>query len=245
MRIAHRTVLIAVLVNSVYAAEPTITAHQIAQIDRSVDAGYSSIFMLYKHFHRNPELSFHEEATAKQFAHELTEIGYDVTTGVGGNGVVGVLRNGPGPTVMLRCDLDALPVQEKTGLEYASVVKTKDDEGQEVNVMHACGHDVHMTCAIGTARVMRQLTKEWSGTFICIAEPAEERGVGSIRMINDGLFTRFPKPDYVMALHVDSRLPAGKVICREGFVTSNADQFDIIVRGRGGHGAAPHMTIDP
>lgn len=245
MRITHRLLLLAVLVNGAYAAEPAITDHQIAQIDRLVAAGYPSLLQTYIHIHKNPELSLHEEVTAKYIAQELTNMGFAVTTGVGGNGVVAILRNGPGPTVMLRCELDALPVQEKTGLEYASTATTQADDGQDVSVMHACGHDAHMTCLMGAARVMSQMQKEWNGTLICIAQPAEEGGIGAEKMLKDGLFTRFPKPDFALALHVDARLPAGTLTCREGYVTSTADTVIMVVHGRGGHGAAPHTAIDP
>jgi hippurate hydrolase len=210
-----------------------------------VNAQYPTLFELYKHFHANPELSFHEENTAARLADELRQSGYEVTTGVGGHGIVTVLKNGSGPTVLVRCDLDGLPVKEQTGLPYASTATGKDDGGKEVPVMHACGHDIHMTCLVGVARVLKELKEHWQGTLVLIGQPAEERGGGAQRMIADGLFTRFPKPDYCLALHDDSSLVGGAVGYTEGFALANVDSVDITVRGVGGHGAYPHATKDP
>ncbi len=156
-----------------------------------------------------------------------------------------MLRNGPGPTVLVRTDLDALPVQEQTGLTYASQARMVDDQGKEVPVMHACGHDAHMTSLVGTARVLKSLKDRWQGTLVMIGQPAEERGGGAKAMLEDGLFTRFPKPDACVALHVASDLPAGKVGYVEGFALGNVDSMDITIRGIGGHGAWPHATKDP
>ncbi|MCW5554029.1 MAG: amidohydrolase [Verrucomicrobiae bacterium] len=210
-----------------------------------VNAEYPALFELYKHFHANPELSFQEEKTAARLAEELRRSGYEVTTGVGGHGVVTVLKNGDGPTVLVRCDLDALPVKEQTGLPYASKVVAKDDSGREVPVMHACGHDVHMACLVGVARVLQDLRAHWRGTLVLIGQPAEERGGGARRMIADGLFTRFPKPDYCLALHNNSSLLAGAIGYTEGYAMANVDSVDITVRGVGGHGAYPHAVKDP
>lgn len=210
-----------------------------------VNAEYPSLFELYKHLHANPELSFHEKQTSARLAVELKSAGYEVTTGVGQFGVVAVLKNGAGPTVLVRCDLDALPVKEQTGLPYASKVTTKDDSGTEVSVMHACGHDVHMTALVGAARVLAATKAHWSGTLVMIGQPAEERGGGARAMLNDGLFTRFPKPDFCLALHDKSDLPAGTVGTTSGAALANVNSVDITVRGVGGHGSAPETTKDP
>jgi hippurate hydrolase len=175
----------------------------------------------------------------------LTKLGFEVTPKVGGHGVVAVLKNGPGPTVLVRTDMDALPVTETTGVPYASKVRVRDKEGQEVGVMHACGHDMHMTCWVGTARVLSALKDHWQGTLVMIAQPAEEVGGGARRMIEDGLFKRFPRPDYCLGLHCDARQPIGHLSYAEGLLCANVDTVDILVKGKGGHGAAPHTTIDP
>ncbi len=200
---------------------------------------------LYKHLHANPELSFHEVASSKRMAEELRTVGFTVTENVGGYGVVGVLKNGAGPTVLVRADMDALPIVEATNLPYASKVKTKDAEGKEVGVMHACGHDMHMTVWAGTARNLANRKNEWSGTLVFIGQPAEERSGGAKAMLADGLYEKFPKPDYALALHVSSGLPAGQIgLCAE-YAMANVDMVDITITGHGGHGAYPHTTIDP
>jgi len=200
---------------------------------------------LYRHFHQTPELSFEERNTSERFAKELRDIGCEVTTGVGGFGVVGILANGDGPRLMIRADLDALPVTEVTNLTYASKVKVKDSTGKETGVMHACGHDIHMTSLLTSARYLATHKDKWRGTIMFIGQPAEERGGGAQMMLKDGLFTKFPKPDFALALHVDSVLAAGKVGYRSGYALANVDSADITVKGRGGHGAYPHTTIDP
>jgi hippurate hydrolase len=200
---------------------------------------------LYKWFHTHPELSYAERETSKRFAEELRAAGFAVTENVGGYGVVAVLKNGAGPTVLFRTDLDALPVKEQTGLAYASSVTTKDDGGNEVSVMHACGHDVHMTSIIGMARAMAEEKGKWSGTLMLIGQPAEERLGGAVKMLDAGLFANFPKPDYCLALHVAADQPAGTIGYTEGPATANIDSVDIVVRGVGGHGAWPHKTKDP
>jgi hippurate hydrolase len=200
---------------------------------------------LYRHFHANPELSFQEGKTAERLAEELRKLGIEVTTKIGRHGVVGLLKNGTGPTVMIRTDLDALPVTEATGLPYASTVETRDREGNEVGVMHACGHDVHITCLIGTARYLAANKDAWRGTVMFVGQPAEEIGQGASEMLKDGLFTRIRRPDFALALHVDSYMPAGKVGYRAGYILANVDSVDITMRGKGGHGAYPHTTIDP
>ena len=200
---------------------------------------------LYRHFHANPEVSFAERETSARFAEELKAIGCEVTSGVGQFGVVGILANGEGPRLMIRADLDALPVTEMTELVYASKVRIKDATGKDVGVMHACGHDVHMTSLLTTAKYLAANKDRWRGTIMFIGQPAEERGGGAQAMLNDGLFKRFPKPDMALALHVDSTLPAGKVGYHAGYTLANVDSCDIILKGRGGHGAYPHTTIDP
>jgi hippurate hydrolase len=213
-------------------------------INARIAAEYPRLDALYKHLHANPELSLQEEKTAARMARELREAGFEVTEKVGGHGVVGVLRNGSGPTVMVRTDLDGLPVRERTGLPYASVAKAKDATGREVGVMHACGHDAHMACWIGTARVLAGMKERWRGTLLFVGQPAEEIGAGARSMLADGLFRRFPKPNYGLALHVFPG-PHGTVSCRAGAVMAAFDSVDVVVRGRGGHGAAPHATVDP
>ena len=210
-----------------------------------VEREYPSLEKLYQHCHAHPELSYFEAKTAERVAQELKAVGIEVTAGVGGHGVVGVLRNGAGPTVLIRTDLDALPVKEQTGLPYASTVRMTNDLGVEMDVMHACGHDIHITSLVGTARVLTQMKERWSGTLIFIGQPAEERGGGARAMLKDGLFTRFPKPDYCLALHVSSDMPAGTLGVVEGFMLANVDTVDITMRGAGGHGAWPHKTKDP
>lgn len=215
------------------------------EVEAWTDEHLDELIVLYKHFHTHPELSFHEKQTAHRLAEELEALGCEVTRHVGGFGVVGLLKNGQGPTLMLRCDLDALPVTEETGLPYASEVRTTDDEGAEVGVMHACGHDLHITNLIGVARYLSTHTDQWQGTLMLIGQPAEERGGGAKAMLEDGLFERFPRPDYAVALHVDAFTPAGMVGYRGGYALANVDSCDITVQGRGGHGAFPHGCIDP
>ncbi|MBX3415779.1 MAG: amidohydrolase [Pirellulales bacterium] len=210
-----------------------------------VEKNLPDLVKLYRDLHKAPELSFHEEQTGKRLAEELRLLGIPVTEKVGGFGVVGMLENGKGPTLMLRTDTDALPVVEQTGLVYASNVKAKDDDDQEVGVMHACGHDIHMTNLIGVAQYLASHKDRWSGTVMFVCQPAEERGSGAKAMLDDGLFTRFPKPDFAVALHVDSTLGTGKIGIREGYTLANVDSVDVTMRGRGGHGAYPQTTIDP
>lgn len=214
-------------------------------ITGQVDAEYPSLVPLYQYFHSNPELSFHEEKTSARLAEELTRAGYEVTRGVGKYGVVAVLKNGAGPTILVRSDLDGLPVKEQTGLPFASTVTTRDDSGKEVPVMHACGHDIHMTTLTGVARVLAKLKNQWHGTVILIGQPAEERGGGARAMLQDGLFTRFPRPDYCLALHDAADLAVGTIGFTSGYAMANVDSVDITVRGAGGHGAHPDKTKDP
>ncbi|HEV3136262.1 MAG TPA: amidohydrolase [Pirellulales bacterium] len=200
---------------------------------------------LYRQFHQMPELSSQEEKTAARVAELWKDAGVEVHDGVGGHGVVGLVKNGSGPTLMLRTDLDALPVIENTGLVYASQVKVKNADGTTTGVMHACGHDIHITNLVGVAQFLASHKPDWSGTVMLIGQPAEERGEGAQRMIDDGLFTKFPKPDMALALHVDATLETGKIGYRSGYTLANVDSVDVTMHGRGGHGAAPHPTIDP
>ena len=216
-----------------------------ALVQAIIDDQAKSLDALYKYLHSHPELSYEEEKTAARLAKELTTLGFDVTTNVGGHGIVGVLKNGDGPTVLIRTDMDALPIIENTGLAYASKVRTRDKDGNEVGVMHACGHDMHMTCWVGTARVLAGLKKHWRGTLVFVGQPAEEVGAGARKMLADGLFKRFPRPDYCLGLHCDFRIPHGHVGYSESLVLVNVDTIDITVKGKGGHGSAPHTTIDP
>jgi hippurate hydrolase len=215
------------------------------ELTKQVDSDYAYLDKLYKHLHTNPELSFHEEETGKKMAENLKQLGFEVTTNFGGFGVVGVLKNGEGKTVWIRTDTDALPLKEDTGLPYASKVTTKNDDGQTVSVMHACGHDVHMTVWTGVARLLAKMKKEWKGTIVMLAQPAEERGSGARMMLAEGLFEKFPKPDYCLALHASSTLEAGTVGVCSGYALASVDMVDITVYGEGGHGAYPHTTIDP
>lgn len=221
------------------------TASADDTVDQWITDHLDELQTLYRHFHQTPELSFHEEQTAARVAEEWKKLGIEVTPNVGGHGVVGILKNGNGPTLMLRTDLDALPITEQTGVEYASSVTTKNDDGVEVGVMHACGHDIHMTNIIGIARLLVAYKDRWSGTILFIGQPAEERGAGAKAMLEDGLFDRFPRPDFAVALHVDSFLPAGMIGYRGGYAMANVDSCDITINGRGGHGSYPQGTVDP
>jgi amidohydrolase len=200
---------------------------------------------VYKALHQAPELSFQEKETAARMANELRELGLTVTEQVGGHGVVGVLKNGDGKTLLMRADMDALPVVEETQLDYASKVRTRNDRGATVGVMHACGHDMHMTNLLGAVRYLASHRQAWQGTLVAIFQPAEERGAGAKAMLAEGLITRFPRPDFAVALHVSADSPAGRVGYRSGYAMANVDSVDIQVKGRGGHGAYPHTTADP
>jgi hippurate hydrolase len=206
---------------------------------------YPSLDKLYQDLHRTPELSLHEEKTAAKLAAQLRALGFEVTEKVGGTGIVGVLRNGKGPTVLLRTELDALPMDEKTGLSFASAVMTKDDSGATVHVAHACGHDVHMTSWIGAATLLTRAKERWRGTLVMMGQPAEERILGARAMIKDGLLTRFPKPDFAIAIHDDPLYPSGQVAHRPGFMMANSSTVEAVIYGKGGHGAKPHETVDP
>lgn len=221
------------------AAEPDYAA--------AVRADYKAeLSAMFDWFHRNPELSFKETKTAARMAAELRKVpGMQVTEHVGGTGVVGVLRNGDGPVILVRADMDGLPVEEKSGLPYASKVRQVGVDGVEAPVMHACGHDTHITSMVGTARRMAALKDRWKGTVVFIVQPAEERVGGAAAMVKDGLYKRFPKPEAALAFHVSSELAAGKVSAAEGIQYSSSDSVDITVPGIGAHGASPHMGKDP
>lgn len=229
---------------ALFLALATLTL-RAADPDSVLQQEISSLVTLYKELHANPELSMHEVETAARVAKELRGAGLEVTEKVGGHGVVGVLKNGEGPVILVRTDLDALPVKEQTGAPYASTKVVKDDLGREVNVMHACGHDIHMTSFIGTARALSKLRDQWKGTVVMIGQPAEERVLGARLMLRAGLFSKFPKPDKAIALHCASDLPHGTVGIVEGYALANVDSVEIVVKGVGGHGSMPHLCKDP
>ncbi len=215
-------------------------------LESAVNADYEAYLGdLFLHFHRNPELSFLEHQTAARMAAELRSLGIEVTEGVGGTGVVGMLRNGEGPLVLVRADMDGLPVREDSGLDYASTATQVDITGEEVPVMHACGHDVHVTSMVGTARRLTAMKDAWSGTLMFVVQPAEERIGGAKAMLEDGLYERFGVPDYALAFHVSAGSPAGKILVRDELAYSSSDSVDITVCGVGAHGASPHKGKDP
>ncbi|MBE7495834.1 MAG: amidohydrolase [Verrucomicrobiaceae bacterium] len=216
-----------------------------ADVASQVKSELPSLVALYKELHANPELSLHEVETAARIAKELRDVGLEVTEKVGGHGIVGVLKNGDGPVILVRTDLDALPVKEQTGAPYASTKVVKDDLGREVNVMHACGHDIHMASFIGTARVLAKKRDQWKGTVVMIGQHAEERVLGARLMLRAGLFSKFPKPDKAIALHCASDMAHGQVGIVEGYALANVDSVEIIVKGVGGHGSMPHLCKDP
>ncbi|MDZ7628568.1 MAG: amidohydrolase [Parvularculaceae bacterium] len=254
--------------NSVFAAAAfvALTAQAgAADLAADVAADYPTVYELYKRFHQNPELSFKESQSARIMANELKALGFAVTTGlgdawtkarakadagkvndgVGGYGLVAVMKNGEGPVLMLRADMDALPLEEKTGLAYASTVVSVDYKGQTAPVMHACAHDSHMAMLIGAARRLVAMKDQWKGTLVLIGQPAEEIGLGALAMLSDGLYTKFPKPDFVLAAHTSGWDPAGVIAYTPEFALANVDSVDITVRGVGAHGSAPHMGKDP
>lgn len=234
--------LICVLVWSVPVVAQTT---QLSPVQTWLDANLEGLVRTYQTLHANPELSHQEAETAALLADRFRAAGLDVTTDVGGHGVVGILSNGAGPTVMLRTDLDALPVTEQTGLPFASTKRVPTSSGGQTGVMHACGHDVHMTNLIGVTDFLAAHPDLWSGTLMVIGQPAEEMGEGAKAMLDDGLFTRFRKPDFAIAMHVSGEDPAGKLGLLAGYTQANVDSVDITMKGRGGHGSAPHKTIDP
>ena len=210
-----------------------------------IAAIYPDVERLYQDLHRNPEIAFEEKRTAATLAKRLEALGYDVTTGVGGTGIVAIMKNGEGPVVMLRTELDALPMLEKTGLPFASTATTKNDAGETVPVSHMCGHDIHMAAFAGTAELMARDRERWHGTLMLVGQPAEEIVAGAKAMIADGLFTRFPKPDFALGIHDEQSLPAGVVGFHAGYFRANSTGLDMTVYGKGGHGAFPQDAIDP
>lgn len=237
----HALALLVALATPLRAADgstPAVVAQKLA-------ADYPSLLALYSDLHAHPELSLMEEKTAAKLAAELRAVGFEVTEKFGGHGIVGVLKNGPGPTLLVRADLDGLPLLEETGVPYASTTRVTDLAGKEVPTMHACGHDLHMTIFTGTARQLAAHRDRWSGTLVFVGQPAEERGIGARAMLKAGLYQKFPKPDFALAVHDSATLPAGTIGILEGFNWANVDTAEITVRGAGGHGAYPHATKDP
>ena len=237
----HALAFLVALATPLRAADgstPAVVAQKLA-------ADYPSLLALYSDLHAHPELSLMEEKTAAKLAAELRAVGFEVTEKFGGHGIVGVLKNGPGPTLLVRADLDGLPLLEETGVPYASTTRVTDLAGKEVPTMHACGHDLHMTIFTGTARQLAAHRDRWSGTVLFVGQPAEERGIGARAMLKAGLYQKFPKPDFALAVHDSATLPAGTIGILEGFNWANVDTAEITVRGAGGHGAYPHATKDP
>lgn len=220
-------------------------AHAANPLRDAIAKDMPSLIEIYRDLHANPELSFEEVKTAAKLAAEAKRLGFQVTEGVGKTGVVAVMKNGAGPTVMIRADMDGLPVIEQTGLPYASKVRGVSKSGTETGIMHACGHDTHMTAWVSTARQLVANKDKWSGTLVMILQPAEEIGAGAKAMLDDGLYTRFPKPDYAIAFHDAAQFPAGTIGYQSGWALANVDSVDIKVKGVGGHGAYPHTTKDP
>ena len=241
--------LAALIILGAAAPKPTapVQTLKIPELSASVAADYSSsLKSLWEDLHANPELSFREIRTAGVVARELRAIGgIEITEKVGGTGVVGVIRNGTGPTIMLRADMDGLPILERNGLPYESKVRQIDADGVEMPVMHACGHDVHVAALIGAARQLMARKSQWRGTIVLVFQPAEERLGGALAMLQDGLYTRFPKPDVALGLHIASGLERGKFKVENRVANSSSDSVNIIVRGVGGHGASPQQTVDP
>lgn len=223
-------------------ASPLVQANGL---DLNLSKAMPAIEKFYLDLHQSPELSYHEQKTGKKIADRLTQLGFKVTSNVGGFGVVGIYKNGEGPTVMIRTDTDGLPIIEQTGKSYASKVKVIDEHGAKVGVMHGCGHDIHMSSFIGTAEQLIAHKKQWQGTLMMVAQPAEEVGGGAKAMLSEGLFSKFAKPDHIIALHVSASVPAGKVSMKNEYTMASVDSVDITIKGKGGHGAYPHTTIDP
>ena len=242
-----------IIAGALFLTSVTLVAQAQQSIDAMIDRDIASLLTTYKMLHGAPELSHHEDKTSSFFATQLRTLGYTVTEHLGryehpdwsGYGVVAIMKNGAGPIVLVRTELDALPVDEKTNLPYASKVKTKNDMGQEVSVMHACGHDIHITTMLGTAKMLSEMKDRWHGTLVLIGQPAEETIDGARAMLRDGLYTKFPKPDYTIALHDSADLEAGKVGYTPGYALASSTSVDIKIRGLGGHGSKPDATKDP
>ena len=238
-----KTLLLALTAMTLPIALPA--AANAAALRDAIRADMPQLMTLYRDLHANPELSMAEVRTPAKLAAEARKLGFTVTEHVGKTGVVAVMKNGPGPVLLLRADMDALPVVEQTGLPFASKVRAMARSGVETGVMHACGHDTHMTSWLGTARRLAAMKDQWSGTLVMILQPGEETGEGAKAMLDDGLYTRFPKPDYVLAFHDAAALPAGLIGVTSGYALANVDSVDISVKGVGGHGAYPQTTKDP
>ena len=223
-------------------ASPLVQANGL---DLNLSKAMPAIEKFYLDLHQSPELSYNEQKTGKKIADRLTQLGFKVTSNVGGFGVVGIYKNGNGPTVMIRTDTDGLPIIEQTGKSYASKVKVIDEHGAKVGVMHGCGHDIHMSSFIGTAEQLIVHKDQWKGTLMMVAQPAEEVGGGAKAMLSEGLFSKYAKPDHIIALHVSASVPAGKVSMKNEYTMASVDSVDITIKGKGGHGAYPHTTIDP
>lgn len=239
----RRSAAAVLLCSAAFGAAAQTASPMSAQVVPIVNGMYPSLETLYKDLHANPEIAFQEVQTAAKMAGEMRKLGFEVTEKIGGTGVVAIYKNGAGPTVLVRTELDALPMEEKTGLPYASKAKTQSN-GRETFVAHSCGHDIHMASWVGTARTLLAMKDQWKGTLMFVAQPAEETVSGARAMVKDGLFTRFPKPDFAFALHT-SPSPYGFVGYKVGPITSNSDSLEITFKGRGGHGSAPDKTIDP
>ncbi|HWB05335.1 MAG TPA: amidohydrolase [Verrucomicrobiales bacterium] len=242
---ALAAVVFGALYAALFAGPPAAPAEIRTIVADRVNAEYASLFDFYKNLHAHPELSFMEVKTAAMVANELRTLGFNVTEKVGRTGVVGVLPNGSGPTVLIRADMDALPIKENSGVAYASTDVVKDAQGKDQPAMHGCAHDTHIAGLIGTARLLASLKDKWAGTLVLVAQPAEEIVAGARAMFVDGLYTRFPKPDFAIALHTASSLPAGVIGYAEGPFYASVNSLDVQVRGFGGHGSAPHTTKDP
>ena len=227
------------------ASSLSLNAVADTKLDQSVAQALPKLEKLYLHLHQHPELSYQEKATSERMAAELKQLGFEVTANFGGYGVVGILQNGEGPVVMIRADTDGLPIVEQTGKDYASKVTTVDANNNTVGIMHGCGHDIHMTSLIGTAEQLVKHKADWQGTLMMVAQPAEEVGGGAKAMLKQGLFSQFPTPDSIIGLHVSASIPAGKVGTVSGYALANVDSVDISIKGKGGHGAYPHATVDP
>ncbi len=246
-----RTCLLSILWFSIFCAAPAVA--QQSAVENTADSELPSLLAIYKDIHSHPELSAHEQRTSALIAKELRAVGCDVTENFGKYdnpklkcyGVIGIMKNGDGPTVLVRTDMDALPVEEETGLPYASTVVTKNDERKEVHVMHACGHDAHMAAFIGTARALQRLKDQWQGTVMFVAQPAEETVGGARALLKGGLYNRFGKPNFALGYHDNAQMPTGHIGVCQGYTYASVDSVDITVRGIGGHGAYPHKTKDP
>jgi amidohydrolase len=245
MRHALTAILAAASLSSIAAAQTPATSPPQSEIGAAVAKDMDGLMALYRDLHANPELSLQEVNTAAKLARRLRALKFDVTEKVGGTGLVAVMKNGSGPVLLIRADMDGLPVVEQTGLDFASKVRTKTPEGVETGVMHACGHDTHMTAFIETAKLLAARKKAWDGTLVMILQPAEEVGKGARDMLEDGLYTRFPRPTHAIAFHDAANLPAGQIGYTPGYALANVDSVDIDVKGVGGHGAYPQTTKDP